>query len=81
MCSFLFSSIHPADDGFYARLRLRGPDRTKSQTLGGYFFCHNLLSMRGDFVIQPFVSEDETLAILFNGVIYNCPESYAAETR
>jgi len=81
MCSFLFSSLPPANDDFNRTMSLRGPDHTQGITINGYFFCHNLLSMRGDFVGQPFVSADEKIIIMFNGEIYSCPDDYESEVR
>ena len=81
MCSFLFSTLKPETDAFNTMMSLRGPDSTATLALNGHFFCHNLLSMRGDFVAQPFVSDDEKIVIMFNGEIYSCPESYETEVR
>jgi asparagine synthetase B (glutamine-hydrolysing) len=79
MCSFVFSSVAATDTAFNRAMRLRGPDATNERELGGYYFCHNLLSMRGDFVAQPHVSDDGAVLVLFNGEIYNCPETEASE--
>jgi asparagine synthetase B (glutamine-hydrolysing) len=49
----------------------RGPDGTNVRSANGWTFLHNLLSMTGRPTQQPFVSDDETLAVLFNGEIYN----------
>lgn len=70
MCSFLFSDrdISNLDDiNFYNKFR--GPDKTNLLKKGGYNFIHNLLSITGDFKIQPFESED--IICLYNGEIYN----------
>ena len=37
--------------------------------------------MRGDFVAQPHVDEGGEVAILFNGELYNCPETEASEAK
>lgn len=81
MCSFIFSTIAPTSSDFNRIMNLRGPDYTQSNTIGGMFFCHNLLSMRGNYVPQPYISEDETIIVMFNGEIYNCPEEYASEAH
>ena len=79
MCSFVFSSVAAVDAAFNRAMRLRGPDATHEREVNGYYFCHNLLSMRGDYVAQPHISEDEAVLILFNGEIYNCPEAEPSE--
>ena len=79
MCSFVFSSVAAVDTAFNKAMRLRGPDATHERTVKGYYFCHNLLSMRGDYVAQPYVSDDEAVLVLFNGEIYNCPDSEPSE--
>ncbi|WP_299483531.1 asparagine synthase-related protein [uncultured Roseibium sp.] len=81
MCSFLFSTLQPETNDFNTMMSLRGPDSTVTRSLNGHFFCHNLLSMRGDFVAQPYVSDDEKIVIMFNGEIYSCPDSYESEVR
>jgi asparagine synthetase B (glutamine-hydrolysing) len=81
MCSFVFSSVPAIDKAFNRAMQLRGPDATHEREVRGYYFCHNLLSMRGDYVAQPHVSSDETVLILFNGEIYNCPEDEPTETE
>ncbi len=81
MCSFLFSTIKPKNDNYNKNLRLRGPDSTKSLSLGRYHLTHNLLSFRQPISEQPYLSSDETIAIMFNGEIYNCPKNYASEAE
>lgn len=81
MCSFVFSTIPTDRVDFNRIMRLRGPDVTKEHSLDGYFFCHNLLSMRGDYVAQPYVPDSGEIVVLFNGEIYNCPEDYDSEAR
>lgn len=39
--------------------------------MNGFTFVHNLLSVTGDFTIQPFTEED--IVCVFNGEIYNLP--------
>ncbi|MBF9031609.1 hypothetical protein HKCCE3408_14500 [Rhodobacterales bacterium HKCCE3408] len=81
MCSFVFSSVAAVDAAFNRAMRLRGPDATHEREVHGYYFCHNLLSMRGDYIVQPHISEDETILVLFNGEIYNCPEDEPNEAK
>ena len=73
MCSILCSNLINGDydkHNFY--LKMRGPDNTNVIEEGDYTFLHNLLSMTGEFTIQPFVSED--IVCLYNGEIYNYEE-------
>jgi len=81
MCSFIFSTLEPASTEFNRIMALRGPDYTQTNSINGFFFCHNLLSMRGEYVAQPYISADEDVIVMFNGEIYNCPEDYDSEAR
>lgn len=81
MCSFLFSTFEPTTDDFNRMMALRGPDYTESKVLNKCFFCHNLLSMRGDYVSQPYVSDANDVVVMFNGEIYSCPETYESEAK
>lgn len=81
MCSFVFSTVPTDSIDFNRIMRLRGPDVTREQSINGYSFCHNLLSMRGDYVAQPYVPDSGEIVVLFNGEIYNCPDSYDSEAR
>jgi asparagine synthetase B (glutamine-hydrolysing) len=77
MCSFLVASFLMAASTLkYANyyLRLRGPDYTNKVEERGWTFVHNLLSMTGDFTLQPFKSKDGKVVTLFNGEIYNYQE-------
>ena len=59
MCSFIFSckDINNIDTvNFYTKFR--GPDYTNLVKKAGLSFVHNLLSITGDFVIQPFVDDN-----------------------
>jgi asparagine synthetase B (glutamine-hydrolysing) len=71
MCSILFSSKKVNDNiedvNYY--LQFRGPDHTEVKTINDYLFVHNLLSITGDFTIQPYVDND--IVLLYNGEIYN----------
>lgn len=51
--------------------QFRGPDATNVQHIHGWTFLHNLLSMTGNFTLQPFVNKDESVVALFNGEVYN----------
>jgi asparagine synthetase B (glutamine-hydrolysing) len=70
MCSIYTSTVRPR---FYQRvnklLRLRGPDNTNVVRRERFTLMHNLLSMTGDFRVQPFVQDD--VFCLYNGEIYN----------
>lgn len=81
MCSFIFSTLQPTTDDFNRMMSLRGPDFTQRHTIHGCFFCHNLLSMRGDFVEQPYISDREETVVMFNGELYNCSGEYDSEAR
>ena len=50
-------------------VKRRGPDGYNTFTRGGYVFNHALLSLTGEFTLQPTNHPDFTL--LFNGEIYN----------
>src|SRR3990172_8021336 len=73
MCSILFTS-KPIENLEYINYfnRFRGPDNTNHVNVGGYNFIHNLLSITGDFTIQPFVVGD--VVCIYNGEIYNYKE-------
>jgi asparagine synthetase B (glutamine-hydrolysing) len=73
MCSFIFTNkeINNLEDiNFYNKFR--GPDNTNITKINGYNFLHNLLSITGDFTIQPFVNDN--IICLYNGEIYNYQE-------
>ena len=73
MCSFIFSVKSNVSSeilkkaNFYPKFR--GPDNTNTYQTNGLLFLHNLLSITGDFTIQPFI--DEEIICLYNGEIYN----------
>lgn len=70
MCSFLLTSLIGIDINFINRiLQKRGPDYTNSRIINNFLFLHNLLSLCGDFTIQPF--HKNNIVCLFNGEIYN----------
>lgn len=70
MCSFLFTD-HDVDNLDFVNqfMKLRGPDKTTSATVHDYSFVHNILSITGDFVEQPFIDGD--VVCVYNGEIYN----------
>jgi asparagine synthetase B (glutamine-hydrolysing) len=70
MCSFIFTNKEITDleyVNFYNKFR--GPDKTNISKINGYSFLHNLLSITGEFTLQPFV--DGNIVCLYNGEIYN----------
>lgn len=75
-CSFVVANFdveaelgRPQLDAANRLSRLRGPDATAVRRVEGWTFVHNLLSMTGDFTMQPFI--DGRTVALFNGEIYN----------
>jgi len=73
MCSFLFTSKDIKDLEYVNYFnRFRGPDKTNSLIRDGYTFVHNLLSITGDFTVQPF--EQDNIVCVYNGEIYNYKE-------
>jgi asparagine synthase (glutamine-hydrolysing) len=70
MCSFIFTNkeINDVDYVNYYN-KFRGPDNTNIFKFKNFTFLHNLLSITGEFTIQPFV--DENIICLYNGEIYN----------
>lgn len=70
MCSFLFTNCKEFDlDEVNFLLQKRGPDYTGILEERGFTYLHNLLSITGNLVKQPIVTN--SLNILFNGEIYN----------
>lgn len=70
MCSFIFSNKKSEDlekINFYTKFR--GPDYTSVKKINNFLFLHNLLSITGDFTIQPFIDGD--IVCIYNGEIYN----------
>ena len=73
MCSFLFTNCDDFElDEVNFLLKKRGPDYTGIHAESGFTYIHNLLSITGDFIKQPIVTN--SLNILFNGEIYNYKE-------
>jgi asparagine synthetase B (glutamine-hydrolysing) len=72
MCSFLVTTKEVSREklleaNYYQKYR--GPDATNVKEYNGITLLHNLLSITGEFTLQPFI-EDDILAI-YNGEIYN----------
>ena len=75
MCSILCTNkeIDDYDDINYY-LKFRGPDETSvvKDEVNNFTFIFNLLSMTGEYTLQPF--HDDGIISLFNGEIYNYKE-------
>lgn len=70
MCSFIFTNKEITDIKYINFFnKFRGPDNTNILVKNGYSFIHNLLSITGEFTIQPFVKDN--VVCLYNGEIYN----------
>ena len=70
MCSILFSTKKIDDlDSVNFFNKFRGPDNTNHEIINGHSFVHNLLSITGDFTIQPF--KKNNIVVIYNGEIYN----------
>jgi asparagine synthetase B (glutamine-hydrolysing) len=70
MCSFIFSDkkiLNLNDVNFFTKFR--GPDNTNHIEISGYSFVHNLLSITGEYSLQPFVEDD--IVCIYNGEIYD----------
>ncbi len=72
MCSFIvtnkiFDETELSSINHFTQLR--GPDVTKVKNINGFTFVHNLLSITGDLIPQPFVKD--SVVCVYNGEIYN----------
>ena len=56
--------------------KLRGPDAENIKIVNNVLFLHNLLSITGDKISQPYTSVDEKIIVIFNGEIYNHQELF-----
>ncbi len=72
MCSFLITNIKNVlkilDKVNYYQ-KFRGPDATNYKFIENILFLHNLLSITGEVILQPFIKNN--IVALFNGEIYN----------
>lgn len=70
MCSFYFSNQYLGNlEEINKYLKPRGPDATNLVEVEGYTLVHNLLSLTGNFTVQPL--NKNGVYSLFNGEIYN----------
>lgn len=75
MCSFIFTDKKVEDLEYVNYFtKFRGPDKTTHVDVNGYSFVHNILSITGDFIEQPFIDYDNEIVCLYNGEIYNYQE-------
>lgn len=72
MCSFLITSKIRQEGELLAAnkfQKFRGPDATNTILINRVTFLHNLLSITGEFTLQPFQQDD--VVCIYNGEIYN----------
>ncbi len=70
MCSFLVTNKNIDKNlNCHHTLKNRGPDSTNIIKHQNFTFMHNLLSLTGNFTIQPIIKNN--VVYLFNGEIYN----------
>jgi asparagine synthetase B (glutamine-hydrolysing) len=75
MCSFIFTDKKIEDLEYVNYFtKFRGPDKTTYVDVNGYSFVHNILSITGDFIEQPFIDYDDEIVCVYNGEIYNYQE-------
>ena len=75
MCGFYFSTSGRFTLNLHTRLSARGPDNFNKLSLNNCIFAHSHLSVFSAQHDQPFYDEGNELVLLFNGEIYNCPNS------
>lgn len=72
MCSFLYTNKKIENIELVNRfMKPRGPDATTQKLINDSLFLHNILSITGDFITQPFIDEKNGVVCLYNGEIYN----------
>ena len=54
--------------------KCRGPDLTNNTNFNGFTFIHNLLNVTGEITKQPIIDNENEIAVIFNGEIYNYKE-------
>jgi asparagine synthetase B (glutamine-hydrolysing) len=70
MCSFLVTNKLVTDlNSVNQIIKHRGPDYTNLVVYKNFTFVHNLLSITGDYTVQPFIDND--IVAIYNGEIYN----------
>ena len=66
MCSFIFTNKKIEDLEYVNYFnKFRGPDCTNEFEKDGYTFIHNLLSITGEYTVQPFIEDD--IVCVYNG--------------
>ncbi len=70
MCGFICSTTNIPTSANVHVCR-RGPHYYTEVTIDGIRFSHNLLSMTGEFTVQPLMDSNRSVVCLFNGEVYN----------
>ena len=72
MCSFLITTKTKETEQLHIAnkfQKFRGPDATNIISINNVTFLHNLLSITGEFTLQPLQQQD--VVCIYNGEIYN----------